>query len=148
MVRTEQTEPTVDEMVEEADEEESVQEEEGGEDRSDAEPGEMTRAQVRQVLSKAEELKDMLVEFDPKVDRSFEFVGQFSTLLEPYSVLFKNYIATEEQALITKYFRQPRPDSPPPVDEADIDDVMAQSEDDDAVSTVSAVDFEGFSDSD
>jgi len=138
LVNSRQTALTVEEMVEDADEQEQEQDAEQA-------PGEMTTASVRRLLEVAETFKDILMDQDPNVDRAFAAVGHFNSLLEPYSQLFKKFMNSKQQALITRYMLRPSsPDSPQPatVDDADIDEILAAEEDYDAVSNF---DFGGFS---
>ena len=145
MVQNQQQEPTVEEMVEEADEEEEEAATAGGQEVGEAaDPKIITVPTLRRLLMEAEKLKDLFVDLDPEVDRSFNLVKNFNTLLEPYNALFKQHISHQQQALITRYFRRPTTPSPPreqELDEAEIDDVLAEFEDDDVVSNF---DFGGF----
>lgn len=55
----------------------------------------MSLIKLRQLLAKGEELKELLIDSDPKRD-GFELVNSLSSLLTPYSVLLKYFINNQQ----------------------------------------------------
>ena len=112
-VRQDQEKQTKEEMVEEADEDEEQAEqlltrEEEVEERE----GQLSSANVRELLSILETLKNKVVEVDNQPARAATAVASLNTAMQSYTDLFRHYMSNRQQALITRYFTSLQP--PPP----------------------------------
>lgn len=65
--------------------------------KENAESGEMSLVKVSQFLAKPQELSDIFLDSDPKVDRAFEFVNRLTSLLDLIA-LFRNFINAPQKA--------------------------------------------------
>ena len=145
LVNVRQEEQTVEEMVEEADEEaEQAEQPLTQEGEVEEGKGQLSSAVVRELLSILETIKDKVLLVDNQPDRAATAVAALSSAMQPYKDLFNQYMSNRQQALITRYFKPHQPPatcSPQPVEEQEIDDIIAEVVDD---NEVSSFDFGGF----
>ena len=113
-VRQVQEEQTVEDMVEEADEDEKEAEQPlTQEGEVEEKEGQLTSANVRELLSILETLKDKVLQVDKQSDRAATAVASLSSAMQPYRDLFSLYMNNRQQALITRYFTPQQPPRSP-----------------------------------
>lgn len=101
----EQQEPAGEDMAEEKDKQEREEVKDKNR-KENAESGEMSLFKLRQFLAKVEELKDFLMDSNPKGDRIFDFVNSMSSLLAQCSALYRKLFNIHQQKVLTQYFRR------------------------------------------
>lgn len=143
LVDMQQEEQTAEEMVEEADEDE--EEDQADQAQEEQVVGQLPASKVRDLLSHFEAFMDVVHELDNQTARVETASSYFKLGIQPYKDLYKTYLNVSQQSLITSYFKPQQPSvtsSQQQEEEQDIEDILAEIEDDDVISSY---EFTGFS---